>query len=106
MSINSVNPSFSFFRKTTLGVVDTRCLKTGSSQTLICFNYFLSGVSLNPKMVDCAMISTFFEDDELQWRINDRPVGVAGFHLHRFGVKQFCIELNSFIKIVNIESKL
>ena len=57
-------------------------------------------------MVNRSMIATLFKDDELQRRINDRPVGVARFHLQRFGVKQFCIELNSFIKIVNIESKL
>ena len=57
-------------------------------------------------MINRAVLAAFFKDHEFQWRINDRPIGIARFNLQRFGIKHLCVELNGFFEIVNIEGKL
>ena len=47
-----------------------------------------------------------FEQHELQWRVLDREVRVAGLRLGRLGPEHLAVELDRLVEVVDVEGKL
>jgi hypothetical protein len=61
---------------------------------------------LHAQVVEAAAVPGVLQQDEFQWGIGDREVGVAGTQLGRFGAEQLAVEGDSLVEVADVEGEL
>ena len=65
--------------------------------------HLVAGFHLDTEVVDGAALAGVFQQHQLQRRLGHREVGVTGLHLGRGNAKQFGVERDRLVEIVDVE---
>ena len=63
-------------------------------------------LDFDTEMVDRAALPPVLQQDQLEWRIGDREVGVAVFDLGGRSVEQLGVERDCLVEVVDVEGEL
>ena len=63
----------------------------------------LARLHLHPEVIDGAALTGVLQKHQLQWRLRDGEVGVAGFHLGRGRSEQLAVEGDGGVQVIDIE---
>src|SRR5450755_3181605 len=61
---------------------------------------------LDAEMVEAAALARVLQQDELQRRLGDGEVGVAGTALSRLGTEQLAVERYGLLDVIDVEGEL
>jgi hypothetical protein len=83
-----------------------RYRKPLGAQTSAGISYLLGRGDLNTQVIEGPGLTRILEEDELEGRVGDRKIGIAGTPLGGVGREEFGIEINRFIEVADVESEL
>ena len=104
-SVGIGHPCLRLLCVTADGVLDAGRLDPGPAQAPFRRRDLLGRLHLDAQVVECRSLPTL-EEDQLQRRIGDREVRVAGLHLRRGGVEQAGVERDRLVEIGHVDCKL
>ena len=67
---------------------------------------FHEGSDFDAEVVECPGLAVAFDEDELERRLGDGEVGVAGTHLGGLGVEELGVELDGLLEVGDVEGQL
>jgi hypothetical protein len=87
-------------------VVDAGGLEAGLGEARLGGDDLVGGLGLDPEVVDRAGFAGALEQHQLQRRVRDREVGVAGLALGGAGAEHPRVEVDGLVEVGHVEGEL